>query len=241
VRRLALLLGCCAAPASADQTPTDFRAVGTDSAWALIIDGGRIHFLPADGPAVSVAAPRRQDDELGWSYETKALSVYAFHGGCDRGDTGERYRLKVGVIIGRNEYEGCGGERLPDGSLVDTSWMIAGIAGAEVRSPSLTLDFNGESAFLLYTGCNRVGGNYRQEGDRLTMRPTGGTTGKCREPAGGCERRLLQILAKPTTVTYPDRRTVVLTGEAGSVKLWKPADKDDLFESRVTPCPALPE
>jgi hypothetical protein len=41
------------------------------------------------------------------------------------------------------------------------------------------------------------------------------------------------------TVSYRDRRTAVLTGEVGSVTLWKPGDEDDLFETRVSPCPAL--
>ncbi|HEX6375600.1 MAG TPA: META domain-containing protein [Allosphingosinicella sp.] len=239
MRRLVLLVGCCAASASADQTPAGFRAVGTDSAWALVIDDARIHFLPADGPSVSVRMPRRQDDEIGWSYETPKLSVHAFDGGCDRGETGERYRHKVGVRVGNREYEGCGGERLPDGSLWGTSWMVTNIAGAEVRGPGFAIDFHPQASFIAYTGCKRVDGNWRQEGDRLVMTPTGSTVATCRDPVGGCERRLLQILTQPMTVGYKDRRTAVLTAETGSVTLWKPGDEDDLFETRVSPCPAL--
>jgi heat shock protein HslJ/uncharacterized membrane protein len=242
VRRLAFLLGCCATSAAHGQAPGEpFRAAGTDSAWTLTIEAGRIHFVPADGEPVSVAAPRRQDDEIGWSYAAPKLSVYAFDGGCDMPATGERYRHKVGVVVGKREYEGCGGEKLPDGSLWGTSWMITDIAGTEVRGPSFSIDFHPHSSFIAYTGCKRVGGDWQQEGDKLIMTPTGHTVGSCRDPVVGCERRLLQILTKPMTVGYRDRRTAVLTGAAGSITLWKPGDEDDLFETRVSPCPALPE
>ena len=242
MRRLAAALAAGMATAAAGQPGGDepFRAVGSDSAWTLTIDGGRIAFAPADGPPVSVAAPKRENSEIGWSYDTPTLKVHAYPMGCDMAASADRYRYEVGLEVAGREYRGCGGDRLPAGSLWGTSWRITDIAGAEVRGPSFSIDFHPHTSFIAYTGCKRVGGDWRQEGDRLVMTPTGHTVASCRDPVGGCERRLLQILTRPMTVRYEDRRTAVLTGEAGSVTLWKPGDEDDLFETRVSPCPALP-
>jgi heat shock protein HslJ/uncharacterized membrane protein len=237
----ALVAGSLAAAASGKPAmPDPFRAAGVDPAWILSIEDGRIAFTPAGGPPVSVKAPKREDSEIGWSYETSGLKVHAYPSGCDMPASTDRYRYEVGIEAGALEYEGCGGEKLPAGSLLGTSWMITSIAGAEVRGPSFAIDFHPESGFIAYTGCKRVGGEWRQEGDRLAMSPTGHTMAECRDPVGGCERRLLQILTRPMTVTYEDRRTAMLTNEAGSVKLWKPGKEDDLFETRISLCPALP-
>jgi heat shock protein HslJ len=110
-----------------------------------------------------------------------------------------------------------------------------------VRGPGFAIDFHPDSSFIAYTGCKRVGGDWRQEDDKLVMTPTGATTATCRDPVGGCERRLLQILTRPMTISHPDGRTVVLSGESGSATLWKPGEGNDLFETRVSPCPALPD
>jgi heat shock protein HslJ/uncharacterized membrane protein len=205
--------------------------------WTLRIAEGRVTYAPEGGPQLSFATPPLSRDETGWSFEAPELSFQAFIGGCEDEASGRRYTQSVWLQIGKTEIQGCGGEALPEGSVVHTSWMIREISGTPVRGASWTLDFHADS-FLAYTGCNRIEGGLSQRGDTLLLVPRAGTVRRCSEPVGGCERALLRVLTKPVKLRFADRRTLVLSGEAGSVTLYDPGEDEDIFASRVVPCPA---
>ena len=175
---------------------------------------------------------------MGWEYRTPRLTVQGLTGACEDETSGRRYSETVAVTLKGRELIGCGGAELPAGSLADTAWMIQEIAGSPARGPGLSIDFHPTGSFLAYTGCRRLGGTYNQIGDRLVMTPTGATTGRCGEPVGGCERRMLEIISAPMMVSFPERRTLVLAGEKGEIRLRNPAKNEDIFESRISPCPA---
>lgn len=231
-----LAVAASAAASAAPPPPEPYTARGAD--WSLTIDE-RITFTSL-GTEVTVEAPAREASELGSSYVTPMLTVEVLSGGCEDEKSGRRYADAVFVWIGKRTYSGCGGRMLPADSLEDTSWAIVGVAGAELWDPNLSLDF-GADQFLAYTGCNRIGGTWSREGDVLTFTPTGSTTGRCAQPRAGCERRIWQILADPVKVAFADPKTLVLSNAKGIVRLRNPGKDEDLFASRLQPCPQLEE
>lgn len=237
---LAAALGASAAGGQERPAEESYRAFGSDPPWTLTIGQGRITLTRPGADPVSERAPKRREDELGWEYRTRAVVVQGLKGACEDEASGRRFAEMVAVTVAGRELTGCGGAELQAGNLADTAWMIREIAGSPVRGPSLSIDFHPGGSFLAYTGCRRMGGTYAQTGDKLVMTPTGATTGRCAEPAGGCERRMLQIISGPMTVSFPERRTLVLSGEKGEIRLRNPTDDEDIFQTSISPCPAAP-
>lgn len=243
VKWMACAAALCASTAAGSQTYLKggaYRAFGSDPAWTLTIGEDRITLDRPGMAPVSTPNTGREDDELGWRFRTRTLEVQGLKGSCENESIGRRFTEMVTVTIGGLELIGCGGTEIPVGSLLDTSWMIGEIAGSAVRSPQLSIDFGPDGSFLAYTGCRRMGGTWVQTGDRLVMSPTGATGGRCGEPARTCELRLLEILAQPMTVSFPEPRTLALSGAKGAIGLRKPAKDEDIFQTAISPCPAAP-
>ena len=237
MRAVLTMLALAASAAVSAAPPADpYTASGAD--WSLTI-GDRITFT-SPGTTVTDKAPQRKASDMGSSYVTPKLAVEVIPGGCDDEKSGRRYADVVFVWVGKHTYSGCGGRLLAADSLEGTSWAIVNVAGAELWHPNLAIDFVGDQ-FLAYTGCNRVGGTWAREGDVLTISPTGSTTGRCAQPRAGCERRIWQILAEPVKIEFADPKTLVLSSGKGSLRLRNPGKDENLFESRLQPCPQLAE
>jgi heat shock protein HslJ/uncharacterized membrane protein len=241
VRRTLIVAALCASAAGAREPAGEtYRAFGSDPPWSLTIAHDRMTLTRPGARPVSTRTPIRGEDELGWEYRTRTLVVQGLKGSCEDESAGRRFAEMVAVTVGGRELIGCGGAEIPAGSLADTSWMIREIAGSPVQSPQLSIDFHPTGSFLAYTGCRRIGGTYAQTGEQLVMTPTGATTGRCAEPAHGCELRLLEILTQPMTVSFPERRTLLLSGAKGAIKLRNPAKDEDIFQTSFAPCPVSP-
>ncbi len=243
LRWVACVAALCASTAAGGQIwlkGDAYRAFGSDPQWTLTIDRDRITLTRPGSDPVSTPTPVRGEDELGWEYRTPTLVVEGLKGSCEDESAGRRFTEMVAVTVDGRELIGCGGEEIPAENLADTAWMIQEIAGTPARGPQLSIDFHPTGSFLAYTGCRRMGGTYVQTGDRLVMTPTGATTGRCAQPVHGCELRLLQILEQPMTATFPDHRTLVLTGDKGAIRLRKPTKDEDIFQTSISPCPAAP-
>ena len=242
MRRIALVAALCASAAGGQEPAAGetYRAFGSDPPWSLTIDRDRMTLTRPDAKTVSAPTPTRGEDELGWEYRTRTLVVEGLEGACEDEALGRRFAEMVAVTVEGRGLIGCGGAEFPPGSLADTAWMIQEIAGSPARGPQLSIDFHPTGSFLAYTGCRRMGGTYAQTGDRLIVTPTGATTGGCAQPAQGCELRLLQILEQPMMVTFPERRTLVLTGDKGAIRLRNPTKDEDIFQTSISPCPAAP-
>ena len=233
----------CASAAGGQEQPASeaYRASGSDPPWSLTIEQGRITLTRPGASPFSMRAPKRREEELGWEYRTRTLIVQGLKGSCEDQASGRRFAEMVAVTVGGRELVGCGGAEFPAGSLLDTAWMIQEIAGSPARGPSLSIDFHPTGSFLAYTGCRRMGGTYSQTGDRLAMIPTGATEGRCAEPVHNCELRLLEILTQPMTVSFPEPRTLILSGDKGTIRMRNPAKDEDIFQTSISPCPTSPK
>lgn len=218
---LFLMLAAMAQTASA---AAPYSAVGRDSSWSLSIEAGRLSFVEPGRPEVSVVA-RRTESEGSVEYRAGEYVVSTLPSPCETA-SGQRYAESVYVTIGRRELSGCGGAPLAADWLDGTSWHFAEIAGEAVpltgdllRDDRYAIDF-GADGFMGYGGCNRFSAAYSRSGDTLTAHaPWGATVGRCSDPVMARERRLLQILTAPVRLSFPDRETLVLTGEAGTIRL----------------------
>jgi len=231
---LPLLIALAAAQAGAPPAEP-YRASGREpSAWSLTIAGGQMVFESPGRAPISVATPRPATGERTTHYRTRRLEAAINHGPppCDGADD-RRFADSVFVTIGRTEYAGCGGAELPADSLDGTSWHFAEIAGEDTgltgdifRDDRYAVDFSAD-AMVGYGGCNRFSSGYSRAGDMLTTRPPFGSTRRaCPEPIMSRERRLFEILSQPMRVGFPDRETMMLTGEAGAIRLTRTRSQD---------------
>lgn len=212
--------------AGADGPTEPYRALGSEPIWSLTIGDGQMIFDPADGARISVPAPAPRTDEITRSYTTPRLAVIINHGACTDRRSNRRYADTVFVTVGGRELEGCGGAILAADDLSDTSWHFVEIAGEAValtgdllRDDGYAIDFYADG-FVGYGGCNRFSAHYSRTGETLTARaPWGATVGTCPEPIMRRERKLLQILSAPVRISFPDPDTLLLTGEAGTLRL----------------------
>ena len=104
-------------------------------------------------------------------------------------------------------------------SLEGTRW-IAADPGGDVRIAA-RLEFTAEGRVNGFTGCNRLSGSYRLEGDRLEVLAATTKRG-CLGPAGDMEAKLLAVLADRPRVRL-DARELVLTGASGQRFAFVPA------------------
>ena len=208
------LAGCATVPTSAEGP---YRALGTEPFWSVTIDNGRmIYESPEGGFAVRAPASRETGD--GRIYRTRRITLHTWLAECSDGMSDRRYAETVRATVDGRALEGCGGAILAPATLAETSWNIVAIDGEAVSGDAYRLEF-GADRLSGQAGCNRLSGTYTVTGDRLTPGPIMSTRMACPEPRMGHERRAIQVLGGPLTVSYPDGDTLVLAGNGGTIRL----------------------
>jgi heat shock protein HslJ len=212
------LFAAAPAPAVA-QGP--YRALGTEPFWDLTIDGRSLTFnTPEPGTRVRVAAPRPRLSRGGRSYWTRRMQVTITRAEpCSDGMSDFMYPDTVRVVVDGTRYEGCGGAVLPPETLAQTNWRIVSIAGTDVsRLDGYELDFENDR-MSGRAGCNRFSGPYRVTRDGFQAGALAMTRMACPGAAMRHEQAVSRILGGRLRLTYPDGRTLVMTGPQGTLRL----------------------
>lgn len=104
-----LVLGsaCVGPPPPAPAAP--YLAVGTDSAWSLIIDQRDITFIGPNGTQIRQPKPQAIIGVAGEIYQTPRIGVNIVHSPCAVPATGRTYRDSVQVDVDGRRFNGCGG------------------------------------------------------------------------------------------------------------------------------------
>ena len=98
---------CVGAPPPAPVAP--YLAVGTDSAWNLIIDQRDITFIGPGGTQIRQPRPQAIIGVAGEIYQTPRINVNIVHAPCTVPASGRAYRDQVQVDVDGRRFTGCGG------------------------------------------------------------------------------------------------------------------------------------
>lgn len=95
-------------------------------------------------------------------------------------------------------------------------WRIEDIAGAGVidNSPA-TLSFDPDGRLSGNASCNRLIGNYKVDGNKLTISPAGTTMMACPPALMDQERRLVALLGKVSRYKIDRTGALILTSVSG--------------------------
>src|SRR3546814_19032146 len=78
-------------------------------------------FKAPPGPTVSATAMQAGPSVNGWRYTSEPLSVDITFAVCSDGMSDRRYHDTVMVLVGEQEYRGCGGDFLPSSNATEDS------------------------------------------------------------------------------------------------------------------------
>jgi heat shock protein HslJ len=220
MRHYQLLLAAAlsfSSPATA-QGAEPYRAIGTEPFWSVTIDSGRMVYDDPEGNRVSVRTPVARPSFNGRRYVTRRLTVDITRQQCSDGMSDRVFAETVRVLVDGRSLEGCGGAVSEPSRLANTHWRISRINGLRIGPGPYQIEFT-EGRLSGQAGCNRLGGSYRLEGDRLTAGPIAATRMACPPRLMAHEAAVLRVLNAPVRVMQPSEHIMVLTGRQGTVTL----------------------
>lgn len=128
------------------------------------------------------------------------------------------YRAVADYLMSKDEGQDSTKDSVEDssGPLVGDEWRVEDIAGGGVidNSPA-SLQFLPEGRLAGNASCNRLIGNYSDNGGELSVEPAGTTMMACPEALMNQERKLLELLPRLTGYSIDDNATLVLTTDDG--------------------------
>lgn len=193
----------------------NYDAAGTEPFWGLKISGDRFTFdhLGAEIKTTGTITDASANRWTGRSAEGMALIVTRKRTDkCSDGMSDNTYADEVTVNLGRLVSKGCGGGTIASSAFEGTSWRLSNVDGAPaVGGANEVIAFEG-GRMNGSAGCNRIGGDYQQEGPTIVFGPIMATKMACPGPRQVQEDKVLGILQGSVGYAFPDGATLVLTG-----------------------------
>ena len=208
-------------PAPEDAGDVLYKAVGTEPGWTLTVRPARMDYSGDYGQA-NFAEPTPPDfNAKQGTYRSGKLTVKISAGPCSDGMSDTVYRQTVQVIADGRTVSGCGGGTIAANMLAGTNWTVIAVNGR----PTPALDnyyvrFSDKQVSAKF-GCNAIGGDYRINGDHLSVGNLVGTQMACPEPAMSFERDGATALRGNTRVEKAGQGILRLVSEAGTIDLKK--------------------
>ena len=193
-------------------------ARGNEPGWQIVITDDAIDFSTMDGVAVSVqpVPPATTANEVvvySATIEGSPFSLVVVDKICSDTMTGMPFPKTVAVVMGDQNFIGCGGESL---SLLLGDWQVEEIGGQGVIIESeASVAFDLDGSLHGNSSCNRFFGGFALTAEGLTISDIGGTRMACDPGRMEQEQRFFSALeAVRRFESLPDGR-LRLIGEDG--------------------------
>jgi heat shock protein HslJ len=214
----ALLTSCKTVPdadAPDASARTTYKAAGTEPFWSLKINDGAMVFERAGEKAVTADGFVARPSFNGWRYVSKTITADVTFSACSDGMSDWIYKDTVTVMVGDQEYKGCGGGIVPPESLERTAWRVVSINGAEIPADRGALVAFGDGRMSGTVGCNRLGAAYAFADRNVSFGPVMSTKMACADPVGKQEYTFVTVLGALASTEFPGDGSMVLTGKDG--------------------------
>jgi heat shock protein HslJ len=208
-------------PAPEDAGDILYKAVGTEPGWSLTVRPARMDYSGDYGQA-NLAEPTPPDFRANQgTYRSGKLIVKISAGPCSDGMSDLTYRQTVQVIADGRTVSGCGGGTIAANALAGSSWTVVAVNGRPApAADNYYVRFSDRQVSARF-GCNAMGGDYRINGDHLTVGNLVGTQMGCPEPAMSLERDGAAALRGNIRVEKAGDNGLRLVSEAGTIDLKK--------------------
>ncbi len=211
------LASCQTVPDTQSPTRTlaPYKALGTEPFWSLNIDKDKMAFEHDGVVSVEAQDVLARPSFNGWRYNSSKITADVTFTECSDGMSDFIYKDTVTVMVGKQEYKGCGGGIVPPEKLDGTSWQVVSIDGVAIPGErEAMLRFEG-TRMSGTVGCNRLGAEYGFAAKALSVGPVMSTKMACPDPVGEQEMAFVGLLGGKFSTSLPGDGTMVLTGADG--------------------------
>ncbi|QIG80578.1 META domain-containing protein [Stakelama tenebrarum] len=225
--------GCTMAQPGGAPTPAapvavePYRAIGTEPFWSLTIDADTMRFERPDHPPLVRERPQARVALASQNFATRDMLVQVFSArSCSDGMSDRTYPDTVQVTVNGTRYRGCGGTpaeaaTADSSAILDGSWRIVSIAGEAIDDEHATIRFQ-DGRISASAGCNRMGGSFRFENDRLVTGAMMSTRMACPAPLMARESALSALLGQPLAYSTDAAERLILTAPDGETLVLRP-------------------
>jgi len=140
---------------------------------------------------------------------------------CEDSMSGAQYPAQVRLMVGDDEYTGCGGDR--QRLLRGAVWVVEDLAGTGLIDRSrITIEFLEDNRMAGRASCNRYTGSYQLRGEGIAVGPLASTRMACAPALMNQEDRFLRLLGEVISVRIGQHGELLLsTAEGKTIKAFQ--------------------
>lgn len=198
----------------------DFIAEGNEPGWTLHVDFDemlRFKALTGDSIEASVPEPKVTGKEEKYTIETEAgsIQVSITEEPCKDSMSGESFSHTVSVIINEEEYQGCGKYLTKNDMAYEGQWILVSLNDKSFSQSNTQdipmLEISGDENIISgSTGCNRLNGQVKVEGDHIRIENITTTRMACRD---NYEKEFLQAIKNINSYRVEENQLMLMHDE----------------------------
>ena len=174
-----------------------FVARGNEPGWSLRLDRTGASLKRMEGAEISAQPGSVTATATGRSVTFGTVTAVIEDQLCRDSATGMPYPFAVGLTIGTEKLQGCGGE--PRDLLTGPTLTASAIEGlSQMTNPVPNLTFSTDGRVFGTTGCNRFVGSYDLSGEGLHFGPLAGARMTCPAAQSATEAAMTIVLQSIT-------------------------------------------
>lgn len=204
-----------------------FEARGNEPFWHATIEGSEVLLTrPFEEQGtrrvpVELKTANRHGREFVATLDDLPITLTVAPQLCQDSMSGAQYPAQVRLMVGNDEYTGCGGDRqrLFRGAV----WVVEDLAGTGIIDRSrITIEFLEDNRVAGRASCNRYTGTYQLRGEGIVIGPLASTRMACAPALMNQEDRFLGLLDKVTSVHIGQQGELLLsTSDGGTIRAFQ--------------------